>query len=96
MQPSINIENIKTYLKTQPVRKAWLFGSYASGTADDNSDIDILVELDHSQPIGLKFVSMWLDLKEVTKKDVDLLAVGGVSPYIQPYIDKQKVLIYER
>jgi len=96
MKPTINIENIKSYLKTQPIVRAWLFGSYAMGIADESSDVDILVELDHSQPIGLKFVSMWLDLKEITMKEVDLLAVGGVSRFIQPYIDKQKVLIYER
>lgn len=92
----IDKKAIQNYLATQPVIRAWLFGSYADGTADADSDVDILVELDHSQPVGLKFVGMWLDLKEMLQKEVDLLAVGGVSPLIEPYIEKQKKLIYER
>jgi len=47
------IELIKNYFKTQPVLKAYLFGSQAKGTANSASDIDILVDLDYSQKIGL-------------------------------------------
>ncbi|HAI75456.1 MAG TPA: nucleotidyltransferase [Microscillaceae bacterium] len=93
---TLDTDALKNYFATQPVIRAWLFGSYSEGTADENSDIDLLVELDHSQPVGLKFVTMWLDLKALFKKEVDLLAVGGVSPFLQPNIDKQKKLIYER
>ena len=46
------------YFKTQPVLKAWLFGSFARGEQTQDSDIDILVVLDHSQPVGLKFFGM--------------------------------------
>ena len=34
-----------------------LFGSYVRGVADNRSDIDILVDLDYSQKIGLQFYS---------------------------------------
>jgi predicted nucleotidyltransferase len=47
------IESIKSYFKTRPVLKAYLFGSYVRGVADNKSDIDILVDLDYSQKIGL-------------------------------------------
>ncbi|WP_448528463.1 nucleotidyltransferase family protein [Raineya sp.] len=90
------LQEIREYLATQPVLRAWLFGSYSDKTANSNSDVDILVELDHSEPIGLKFVSMWLKLKEITQKEVDLLSLQGLSPKLRPYIEKQKVLIYER
>ncbi len=50
----INI--IKEYFRTQPVLRAYLFGSYVRGQADVNSDIDILVELDYNQKIGLGFI----------------------------------------
>jgi len=50
---------IADYFKTQPVVKAWLFGSFARGEETPLSDVDILVVLDHSQPIGLKFFGMW-------------------------------------
>lgn len=40
------IETIKEYFSTKPVLKAYLFGSQVRGEADDQSDIDILVDLD--------------------------------------------------
>lgn len=33
---------IAEYFKTQPVLKAWLFGSYARGEEREDSDVDIL------------------------------------------------------
>ena len=53
---STKIESIKDYFKTRPVLKAYLFGSYVRGVADNKSDIDILVDLDYSQKIGLQFI----------------------------------------
>lgn len=90
-----DVNPIIQYFHTQPVLKAWLFGSYADGTATEDSDVDILVELDHSQPIGLEFVGMWLALEKLLAKEVDLLETGNISPFIQPYIEKQKRLFYE-
>ena len=37
-------QKIADYFKTQPVDKAWLFGSYSRGEATEKSDIDIFVE----------------------------------------------------
>lgn len=39
-------EKIAEYFKTQPVLKAWLFGSFARGEETMDSDVDILVEYD--------------------------------------------------
>lgn len=48
------IESIKNYFKSRPVFKGYLFGSYVRGNANNESDIDILVDLaDYSQKIGL-------------------------------------------
>lgn len=44
---------IAEYFKTQPVLKAWLFGSFARGEETAQSDVDILVEYDRSQRMGL-------------------------------------------
>ncbi len=82
--------------RNKPVLKAYIFGSHAKGKADSESDIDILVDLDYSQRIGLLFIQMKIDLEKLLHKKVDLVSSKGLSPYIKPQIEKEKLLIYER
>ena len=91
-----SLREIKAYLADKPVNKAYLFGSYGRGDAAESSDVDILVELDYSQRIGLLFVQMKLDLENHIHKEVDLVSANGVSKYLQPAIDREKILIYAR
>jgi uncharacterized protein len=59
---------LQQFFTGQPVKKAYLFGSYARNEANVTSDIDILVELDYSKHIGLGFVQMQLDLEKLLQK----------------------------
>jgi predicted nucleotidyltransferase len=70
---------IRNYFAGKPVLKAYLFGSYSRREADDNSDIDILVDLDYSHHIGLGFVQMKLDLEQQLHKTVDLVSSQAIS-----------------
>jgi predicted nucleotidyltransferase len=90
------LETIKEYFRTRPVLRAYLFGSYVRGQADDQSDIDILVDLDYTQKIGLGFVQMQIDLEMMLKKKVDLVSSNSLSKYIKPLVDSEKRLIYAR
>lgn len=90
------LEVIKRYLQDKPVERAYVFGSYARNEANLESDLDLLVELDYSQPIGLQFVGMKFDLEERLNKSVDLVSANGLSPRIRPFIDQDKQLVYER
>ena len=90
------IEAIRRYFETRPVLKAWLFGSYVRDDADHQSDIDILVDLDYSQRIGLQFFQMRNDLEKLLNSKVDLVSSNGLSPYIKPLVDNEKQLIYAR
>ncbi len=90
------IEKIKKYLKEKPVLRTYIFGSVSRNESEKDSDIDILVELDYSQSIGLEFVEMQLDLEEILDLKVDLLSSNAISKYIKPFIEKDKILIYEK
>jgi Predicted nucleotidyltransferases len=90
------IEKIRSYFKTRPVLKAYLFGSYVRDEADDQSDIDILVDLDYSQRIGLQFIQMKIDLEKLLNTKVDLVSSNGLSKYVKPLVDHEKQLIYKR
>ena len=89
-------EIVANYFKNQPVLKAWLFGSYARGEQTPLSDVDILVVLDRSQPIGLKFFGMWNDLEELLDRSVDLVEEGCLLPFARESANQDKILIYER
>ena len=93
---SSSLQSIKEYFKTRPVLKAYLFGSYVRGVADNQSDIDILVDLDYSQKIGLQFIQMKLDLEKLLNNKVDLVSSNGMSKYIKPLVDGEKQLIYAK
>ena len=97
MQLSANdIKIVKDYFSGQPVIKAYLFGSYSRGDADTDSDVDILVDLDYSKHIGLGFVTMQSELQQKLQKKIDLISSKAISKYIKPFIEHDKVLIYER
>lgn len=91
-----NIKSIRQYFKNKPVLKAYIFGSVVKNEQNEDSDIDILVDLDYSQKIGLLFVQMKLDLENLLNKKIDLVSSNGLSPFIKPQIEKDKKLIYER
>jgi predicted nucleotidyltransferase len=95
-----DFENLKKkmgyYLKGKPVKKAFLFGSFVRNEQDKDSDIDILLELDSTKTIGMiEFIKLSDGLESIFNKKVDLVTTDGLSPFIKPFIDNEKVLIYE-
>ena len=67
-------QQIAEYFKTQPILKAWLFGSFARGEETKDSDVDLLVVYDRSQPIGLfRYARMHRELEERLGRKVDLV-----------------------
>lgn len=48
------IETLQDYFKTQPIDKAWVFGSFSRGEECPDSDVDIMVSLLPDTRMGLK------------------------------------------
>ena len=89
-------KTIADYFKTQPVLKAWIFGSYSRGEQKPGSDVDILVVLDPEQPVGLKFFGMYEDLKELLGCNVDLVTERSLASFARPSVERDRKLVYER
>ena len=88
---------IADYFKTQPVLKAWLFGSFARGEENEMSDVDLLIQFDHSSPIGLfAYARMHRELEERLGCKVDLVEEGTLRPAIAAAAQKDMKMIYER
>lgn len=97
MSTQVMQERIADYFKTQPVLKAWLFGSYARGEQTPESDVDILFVPDKSKHFSLFTLGgMYEDLKELLGCEVDLITVGGLLPFAKEGAERDKILIYER
>ncbi|MBQ1854936.1 MAG: nucleotidyltransferase family protein [Prevotella sp.] len=84
------------YFKTQPVLKAWLFGSFARGEDTPKSDVDILVLPDYTKLDGFGFFGMWGELERLLGRSVDLVTDAGLATYTRESVERDKQLIYER
>lgn len=87
---------IINFFADKPVNKVWLFGSYARGEADEKSDVDVLIDIDENAKVGIEYFGWYDELAEIFNKKVDIVSHGWESKYIKPYIDKDKVVIYEK
>ncbi|HBB65210.1 MAG TPA: nucleotidyltransferase [Candidatus Vogelbacteria bacterium] len=82
----------KEYLKkTYGVKEIGVFGSYARGDNDENSDIDIVVDL--QKPLGLQFFSLERHLEEYLGRKVDLATKKAIKPYIRERILAQIIYV---
>ena len=58
----------------------YLFGSYARGTANDTSDIDLLIDTTGTQLKSLMTLGkLCCELEEVLQKSIDLITVGSLQ-----------------
>lgn len=88
---------VRQYFATQPVSKAWLFGSYSRGEETEGSDMDILVSFDKGKKISLfKYAQIICQLEERLNRKVDLVEDGNLLPFAEQSANNDKILIYER
>lgn len=80
---------IKKYLIGKPVKKAFIFGSFARNQSDHN-DNDLLVELDYQNKLHQTLFNMNEDLKILVEKKVDIVSANGLSKHINPFIDNRE------
>ena len=86
------------YFSTQPViRRAWIFGSCATGNETENSDVDILVDYDRKYRLNLLTVGGIIRKLEILfNREIDLVENGYLIPEAQSSANDEKILIYER
>jgi len=92
------IEPVKAYFRTQPILKAWVFGSFSRGEERQDSDVDILVQYDRTnQRVGLfTIVRIKQQLEQIIGREVDLVEDGTLLPFAVESANHDKILIYEK
>jgi len=90
----IDIKNkLEPVFTANGVKRAVLFGSYALGNANKDSDVDILVD---SGLRGLDFVGLIENAREALQKQVDLIDINYIRPgsQIERDVTASGILIY--
>ena len=69
---------VKPIAEKYKVKEIYLFGSYARGDADENSDLDFLVFGGEDFKLTMIF-SLAEELRTVLKKDVDVFEINEIN-----------------
>jgi hypothetical protein len=69
------------------VRRIGIFGSMATMHANEQSDVDILVEL--NEPTFDHYMELKFRLEEILGRDVDLVLKDALKAMLQPIIEKE-------
>jgi uncharacterized protein len=81
----LKLKELKPTLhKDFAVKEIGLFGSFSDETNSDESDIDLLVELE--KPIGWKFFSLELYLEKIFNRKIDLVTKNALKEQIKERI----------
>lgn len=95
MDPQVS-NTIREYFKSQPVDKAWVFGSFSRNEERPESDVDILISLIPGTRLGMRFFAMNLELEKLLNRPVDLVIEGDLLPFAEKTANRDKVLVYAR
>ena len=79
-------------LKEFSVKDLYLFGSYAREEADEQSDLDLLVEFEAGAQVGLfEFARLRRRLCELLGREVDLVTPDAIRPEMKDQILREAV-----
>lgn len=88
---SLLSQNKPSLEKRFKVKRIGLFGSYARGEQTENSDVDILVEVDPS--IGLEFITLADSIEHLLGTKVDLVSHRALKPRAKQYIERELIYV---
>ena len=93
------ISSLKKLCQVNKVKSLYVFGSVLTDKFNENSDIDLLVDIDSSDPFEYadNYFNLKFSLQELFKRPVDLLENKSIrNPFIRQNIDSSKFLIYAK
>ena len=92
-----NMDQIKILCNLYSVRALFAFGSITTDKYQKNSDIDLVVDIDSSDPITYSnnYFSLKFQLEQLLNRKIDLLEQKAINnPFLKKQIDQTKVLVY--
>jgi len=81
----VKLRELKPILnKEYAVKEIGLFGSFSDNTSSEQSDIDLIVELE--RPIGWKFFTLEMFLENTFGRKIDLVTKNALKAQIKERI----------
>jgi len=88
---------IKILCKENKVKDLFVFGSVLTLQFNENSDIDLIVDIDSSDPIDYAdhYFDLKFSLEDLLGRPIDLLENKAIkNPFLRQQIDQTKALVY--
>jgi predicted nucleotidyltransferase len=90
-----HLDELVAFCQDNGIRSLSLFGSFLHGNARSDSDIDLLVDFDPNQRVGLFALSrMELELTDLLNHPVDVRTPQDLSPYFRQRVLEEAAIIY--
>lgn len=92
-----HIDQIKKLCQVNDVKRLFAFGSITTGKFNKDSDIDMIVDIQESDPINYsdKYFNLKFKLQSLLGRSIDLLEQKAIkNPFLKQEIDRTKVLVY--
>lgn len=87
-------EKISPILQKSDVSRSFVFGSFARGEENEDSDVDLIVEFNKDDKSLIDLAGLELELEEVLGRKVDLLTRGGIYHRLRDRIEKESIRIF--
>ena len=94
---TLNMDELKTLCELHHVKSLFAFGSVITKDFTPNSDIDLLVDIENTDPVSYSddYFSLKFKLQKLFKRKIDLLEHKAIhNKYLKAHIDSNKILLY--
>lgn len=86
------ISTIKPILLKYGVTKSDLFGSFVRGDYNDQSDVDVLIDVPDGMSL-FDLIYLKNDLEKSLKREVDVVTYDSVNKYVKKYIFQNTISV---
>lgn len=88
---------VRGLFEGRPIKKAFLFGSFARNEQGPESDVDILLVLEEGHNLSLlDFAGLHIGLEKHLRRKVDCVTDKALSKHVRAFVERDKQLIYEK
>lgn len=85
-------QTVKSTLGKYNLKSAAIFGSYARGEENENSDLDILISLKRDMNL-LDIIGIEQELEDILGKKVQIITERSIKPRLREYIYRDLIQV---